>query len=90
MDQNGLPRSAYNMVYNLCENGRINRVSHIKNILYRFGYVYTYQEVGDPKRFLPCFSERIVDCYKQEWNSLLNDSSVIIANIRLHLNLKNT
>ena len=75
------------MLYNLCENGRVNWVAHInmiKNILYkyRFGYVYTYQEVWHPKQFLSYLSERIVDCYKQEWNSLLNDSSKLSDNFK--------
>ena len=40
--------------------------------------MYTYQAVGDPKIFLTCLSRRKVDCYKQLWESLLNDSSKLI------------
>jgi hypothetical protein len=49
MDVDRLPRACYKMLYQADVNGKQNWVTHVKNILFRygFGFVYISQEVGN-------------------------------------------
>ena len=77
MENGELPKSAYNMSLALCQAGKINWVSHVKNLLFRcgFGFAFEYQEVGDQKQFLCLFKQRLKDNYVQEWTSSTNETS---------------
>ena len=77
MNDDRLPRASYKMLFNLCEHGRVNWVTQIKNILFRYGFgiVYINQQVGDPRLFIAKFKERIIDCYKQEWSDNVSHTS---------------
>ena len=57
------------------ENGKTNWVTHIKNLLFRngFGYAYLSQGIVNEKLFISQFKQTIIDCYKQEWNTLINN-----------------
>ena len=75
--ENGeLPKSAYNMSLALCEVGKINWVSHVKNLLFRygFGFAFEYQKVGDQKQFLCLFKQRLKDNYVQGWTTSTNET----------------
>ena len=48
---------------------------HAKNLLFRDGFAYEYQEVGDQKQFLCMFKQRLKDNYVQEWASSINETS---------------
>ena len=71
-----LPKAAYIQLYESCENGKINWVTHIKNLLFRYGFgiVFFYQDVGDESLFVSQFKQIVIDCYKQDWNASMNDS----------------
>ena len=71
-----LPKAAYIQLYESSENGKINWATHIKNLLFRYGFgiVFFYQDVGDESLFVSQFKQTVIDCYKQDWNALMNDS----------------
>ena len=65
MENGSLPKSAYNMLYNLCEGGKKNWVSMVKYILFR----YVNQGVGDVDKFMSEFTQRVKDNFLQEWHN---------------------
>ena len=76
--ENGIcVKSTYNILHTLCEVGKVNWVSHIKSILFRYGFglAYMNQEVGNTNIFLQEFKQRLQDCYGQEWENDVNSSS---------------
>ena len=77
MENGELPKSPYNMSLVLYEAGKNNWVSHVRNLLFRygFGFAFDYQEVGDQKRFLCLFKQRPKDNYVEEWASSTNETS---------------
>lgn len=68
-----LLKSSYIMLYNLCNAGRQNWASEIRDILYRFGFGYVWQAQGvdDVNKFLNELKERLYDCDMQEWSERL-------------------
>ena len=76
MDNTQLPKSAYNTLYLLDDAGKTNWVTHVKNLLYRYGFAYAYinQGVGNNAVFISLFKQRVLDNYIQEWHSIINDS----------------
>ena len=42
MENDELPKSAYNMSLALCEAGKNNWVSHVKNLLFRYGFGFAF------------------------------------------------
>ena len=77
MEDDRLTKAAYKKLYTSCENGKTNWVTHIKNLLFRngFGYAYFSQGIGNEKLFTSQFKQTIIHCYKQEWNTLINNSN---------------
>jgi len=77
MDISRLPSQAYQMLVTLDENGSVNWVTKVKLTLFQsgFGHVWVQQGVGDEKCFVILFKQRLVDMYRQDWNSALNDSA---------------
>jgi len=64
------PKKVYRMLLNEHRNGKRNWVSHIENILARYGFRYIWEaqdKVG--KSFLKTFKDRLTSCYKQEWHA---------------------
>ena len=61
MENGSLPKSVYNMLYNLCESGKKNWVSMVKDILFRYGFAVAYvnQRVGDVDKFMSKFTQRV-------------------------------
>ena len=54
MENGSLPKSTYNMLFNLCKYGKKNWMSMVKDILsrYRLGVAYVNQGVGDVNKFM--------------------------------------
>ena len=77
MENSRPPKAAYSMLYRLDQNGRQTWVTHIKEMLFRYGFgmIFIYQEVGDRNAFIKIFCERVKDCALQEWQSAIQDSS---------------
>ena len=71
------PYQCYNMLLRLDESGRTTWATHVRNLLfsYGFGYVWISQEVGNSHWFINVFRQRIIDCSIQRWSSKLVDSS---------------
>ena len=43
--------------------------------LYGFGFVWVSYQVADIDVFISTFKQRLIDCHKQNWNHLIQDSS---------------
>ena len=67
MDRSRYPKQCNEMLKNLDAVGRENWASHIRALLFRygFGYVWIAQDVGNPNYFIKVFSQRVSDCYRQ-------------------------
>jgi len=70
MSSHRYPRQTYNMVRSLDESGRITWTTHIKQLLYQFGFGYAWlaNEVGDTIAFTQLFKIRVVDFAIQNLN----------------------
>ena len=68
MDNNKLPKAAYNMLFTLHQNGKENWVTKVKNLLFKYGFgvAFISQEVGNPKVFIELFKQRIKDLMRYE------------------------
>jgi hypothetical protein len=76
MNENRLPRQAYNMLLTLDRNGYSCWVSDIKRLLctHGFQYVWLSQNAFVAKCILPSLKLRLTDIFVQEWNSALDTS----------------
>ena len=65
------PKQCYNLLLQLDFSGRETWASHIKNLLftYGFGYAWIFQDVGDESQFLKTFKQRLIDCFSQKMHS---------------------
>lgn len=77
MDDTRYPKACYRMLYNLDSAGRISWVTHVKHLLFKygFGYVWIAQEVGNDLNFVSMFCQRLKDCAFQEWKSAISSSA---------------
>jgi hypothetical protein len=77
MDNDRLPKVTYIMLKKLDECGKNTWVTHIKNLLFKYGFgiVYISQDIGNIDLFIINFKQRITDCCYQEWCESLNNSS---------------
>ena len=77
MSSHRYPRQTYNMVRSLDESGRITWVTHLKQLLFQFGFGYAWlaNEVGDTIAFTKLFKIRVVDCAIQTLNEKVNKLS---------------
>ena len=71
MPNSRLPRASYNIMVELDLVGRVTWVTHVKNMLYKYGFVYVWeqQENLNAPLFLEEFKLRISDCLAQEWHA---------------------
>lgn len=76
MPSERLPKAAYDTLKSMDERGKKTWATSIRDILFRygFGYVWTFQGVGNKSRFMREFRERLVDCYRQEWHDKISTS----------------
>ena len=69
--------SCYSLLYQQCLAGKVNWASKIRDILFRygFGWIWENQSVLNVDHFLKIFSIRVKDCELQSWSSEINDMS---------------
>ena len=73
LNQYRLPFGAYRCSQNLAERGKVSWAGRVKELLLKqgFGEVWYNQGVGDEKKFLMTFSQRLKDCFGQSWHDKL-------------------
>ena len=71
MDEDRLPRSVYLMLKEHDSHGRINWVTHVRKLLYRFGFgvVWLQQNIGNTDTFLSLLKQRLTDIACQDWHT---------------------
>jgi len=75
MNNERLPYKAYQMLLQLDNSGKQCWVSKIREILCLTGFniVWLQQGVGDVKKFLSIFKQRLIDMFIQEWSGTVRD-----------------
>jgi hypothetical protein len=75
MDDSRFPKQAYNMMISMDESEKNCWVTEVKNVLSRNGFycVWLQQGVGNEKKFLSEFKQRLSDNFVQEWNATIRD-----------------
>jgi hypothetical protein len=73
MPAHRLPYKAYKMLVFLHEQNRKTWATSVCYTLYKYGFddVWLNQGVGDVKKFLAAFKERLILEYSQEWSEIL-------------------
>jgi hypothetical protein len=73
-------KTVYEQSLNDCINGYKNWVSNVKKLLNDYGFSYVFENVAyiNCDVFLSEFKVRVLDAFKQDWRSTLNNSSVLI------------
>ena len=76
MSEDRYPKQCYQLLYRLDEAGRKTWASNFRLLLfqYGFGHAWISQGVGDSDNLIRQFTERIKDCYKQNWYEKFNSS----------------
>lgn len=76
MPDHRYPKQCYIMLRSLTEAGKVTWASHIRTLLfmYGFGYVWEANTVGDSISFVNMFKQRIKDCFLQQWHTDINES----------------
>ena len=77
MENHRYPKRCYFMLKSFDNCGRITWATHIKNLLflYGFGYVWITHEICDVNAFIHIFRQRLIDCFTQDWHGSIIDSS---------------
>ena len=77
LPENRLNKRCYLMLKRYDEMGRKTWATHIKHLLYTFGFGYVWEEqgVGDVEAFIHIFKQTVTDCSGQEWSSEINSMS---------------
>ena len=75
MNPNRLPFQAYQMLFIMDGQGKINWATNVRNILSvnGFQYVWNQQGVGNVNCFLKVFKTRLQDVFRQEWEATIRD-----------------
>ena len=70
------PNKCYKMLRNLDESRRITCASKVKILLFRngFGYVWHVENVGDQILFMKTVKQRLIDCSKHNWSTVIAES----------------
>lgn len=76
MPNHRYPRQCYLMLRSLTEAGKTTWTTHIKTLLfeYGFGYAWIADNVGNSNAFIASFIQRIKDISLQNWRQSINDS----------------
>lgn len=76
MEDQRIPRKAYNMLYSLDDRGKENWVSKVRVCLFEYGYgfVWMNQGVGNVNDFIKAFRQRLIDCTWQKWSDHIQTS----------------
>ena len=74
-------KHCYLLLKSLDDVQRISWATHVKNLLFRygFGYVWIAQEVGNDSLFLYNFAKRLKDCNQQDWRGTVGESSKLLV-----------
>jgi len=77
MNDERLPKSCYNMLYRLDNNGRVTWATKVKFMLHKlgFGICWISQDVGDVNIFLNNAKQRLLDIEQQDWHAEMSQSS---------------
>ena len=77
MERHRYPKQCYEMLMSLDSLGRITWATHVKLMLftYGFGYVWISQTVGSPEILINLFTQREKDCLLQNWHGKLTEMS---------------
>ena len=77
MSDDRYPKNCYKMLKRLDEVERKCWATHVKQLLFKygFGFVWVSQDVGDINLFVNAFRQRIIDCKTQEWHDSIQSSS---------------
>ena len=78
MDNHRLPKQCFLHSRRLSESGRVTWATHIKAILFHFGFfeVWEARDVGDVKVFLRNFTERMKVQFTQKWEEDIQGSDL--------------
>ena len=76
MPNHRYPRQCYLMLKSLTDTGKITWATHIKSLLFEFGFGYAWlaNEVGNCSHFLNLFKQRIKDISIQNWRRNVTES----------------
>ena len=84
----------YNMLKSYDDSGKISWATHVKMLLYKygFGHVWLSQGVGDEIMFLKKFKQRLSDCFAQDWHHDITASHKLnyYANFMGHVQSRNS
>ena len=77
MERHRYPKQCYEMLKSLDSIGRVTWATHIKSLLftYGFGYVWISQTVGRPETLIHLFQQRIKDSLMQNWYGKISEMS---------------
>lgn len=83
-----LLKSCYNLLYSNCLIGKTNWASMIKDMLFRYGFGFLWEEqnVPDVSAFLKLLVQRIKDCELQQWSNDISN----VAKLRTFILFKET
>lgn len=76
MPNSRYPRQCYLMLKSLTDVGKITWATHIKSLLFEFGFGYAWiaNEIGNSNHFIFLFKQRIKDISVQNWRRAVSDS----------------
>ena len=79
MQAHRYPKQCYIMLKRLDDMGRVTWASKIMSLLFKFGFGFAWvaQDVGNLDYFLMLLTERIRDCYRQNWHANVNKLSKV-------------
>ncbi len=77
MDSHRYPTNAYMMLKQHDDIGRTNWASHVRMLLYIFGFGYAWvaHDVGNTSALISEFQQRLSDSLAQDWSSDIANSS---------------
>ena len=79
MEMHRYPFQCYKMMKQLDEEGRTNWVSHIRIMLFSYGFSFVWfsQDFGNEKLFLYTFKQRLLDIFQQNWHDQISSSNFL-------------
>ena len=80
MENDRLPKKAYEMLVGSDRNGKDCWASRVRELLCETGVncVWLQQGVGDVMQFLTLLKQRLVDMFIQEWSGAIRDKDILL------------
>ena len=71
-----ITKSVYQHLMMLDENGKVTWATHVKNVLYMYGFgnLWLQQGVGNRELFVDIFKRRINDVTVQQWHTEIQEN----------------